>query len=111
MGGGGGAAGGDATALQPKASPHPGSQSHNPTNTAQPHALTAPPPAGAAWETRTPRGNPSGWRAGGTGGGDGGRAVPQTAAVPVPRWDRTSPRPKELLLTALPPSPKPPQLC
>lgn len=39
----GGAAGGDATALQPKASPHPGSQSHNPTNTAQPHALTAPP--------------------------------------------------------------------
>lgn len=37
--------------------------------------------------------------------------MPQTAAVPVPRWVRTSPRPKELLLTALPPSSKPPQLC
>lgn len=103
----GGAAGGDATALQPKASPHPGSQSHNPTNTAQPHALTAPP-------RQVQRGKPEPrgvTRAdGGRGGGTGGARCPKRRRFPSPGGS-APPRGQKSCCSPPSPHPQSPHSC
>lgn len=103
----GGAAGGDATALQPKASLHPGSQSHNPTNTAQPHALTAPP-------RQVQRGKPEPrgvTRAdGGRGGGTGGARCPKRRRFPSPGGS-APPRGQKSCCSPPSPHPQSPHSC